>query len=145
MLSLVVIWTTVTHSLGAYLGSTSTSYSVFKVVQLTLLETRVNFPALHLFLKNCIGPLLTIAHVSKVPPCFTNSFNEVFNNTLILISTSTAVVTTPEWPDPFKMLYISKICTIHWQQFAISFAPPPFDLVGWRLLIYAYWIWYVRP
>ena len=60
-------------SLGACLSSTCVSYSLFKIVQLALLQTQVNSLALHLFLKNCIGCLLNIAQFSKLLPWFTRS------------------------------------------------------------------------
>ena len=43
--SLATIWTTVTHSLGAYLSSTCVSDSVLKIVQLTLVQTHGYFSA----------------------------------------------------------------------------------------------------
>ena len=81
--SLEVIWTTITHFLGVYLNSTCVRYNVFKIVQLTLLQTLENFSGSFLFVGNCTGSgcLWNITQCSKLPSLFAYSFIQVFHST----------------------------------------------------------------
>ena len=86
---------------------------------LKLLQTCIDFPVSHRFIRNCTGCPWNPAQFSNL--WFTNLFSQVFHSTLILISCCTAVVTS----DSIKMLEVpccSKFFPISVKQCTCSLA-----------------------
>ena len=65
MLLLVVGWTTVIHFSGVFPNSIFIDYSLYKTVQLELLQTRVNMLGLLRYSGNSIGSLFSFAKISN--------------------------------------------------------------------------------
>ena len=93
MLLLVIGWTTVTHFSGVSPNLIFTDYSLYKTVQLELLQIRVNILGLLWYLGNSIGFLFSFAQSSNWLPLCTSLFILVSLNILLHTYPHTALHT----------------------------------------------------
>ena len=92
MLLLVVGWTTVTHFSGVSQNLIFIDYSLYKTVQLELLQIRVNILGLLWYSGNSIGSLFSFAQSSNWLPWCTSLFILVSLNILLHTYPHTALL-----------------------------------------------------
>ena len=114
MFLLVVGWTTVTHFSGVSPNFIFIDYSVYKTVQLELLQIRVNILGLLRYSGNSIGPLFSFAQSSNWLPWCTGLFILVSLNILLHTYPHTTLLTIL---DVVRVLPISSM----YQNFNLKF------------------------
>ena len=117
MLLLIVSWTTVTHFSGVSPNSIFIDYSLYKTVQLELLQIRVNILELLRYSGNSIGSLFSFTLSSNWLPWCTCLFILVSLNILLHTYPHTALLTIL---DVVRLLLISST----YQNFNPKFTSP---------------------
>ena len=114
MLLLLVNWTTVTHFSGVSPNSIFIDYSLYKMVQLELLQIRVNILGLLRYSGNCIGSIFSFTQSSNWLPWCTSLFILVSLTILLYTYPHTALLTIL---DVVRVLPISSM----YQNFNLKF------------------------